>query len=155
MKKILKQNKGKWSMRNKLETEDYFVLVLTIMIIVVAIINILVRQKMFGKKTKKEIYDESLYNKRTYVNGETAIKPYWYFRNGVLHIRYNVDRCIKLSNDEVLKLKEELTENPSDKQGVLEKAWNFFSNTVGKPIIPDGVAEMEKRIKEYKNGFKN
>lgn len=110
---------------------------------------------MFGKKTKKEIYDESLYDKRTYVNGETAIKPYWYFRNGLIHIRYNVDRCIKLSNDEVLKLKEELTENPSDKQGVLEKAWNFFSNTVGKPIIHDGVAEMEKRIKEYNNGFKN
>ena len=101
-------------------------------------------------KTKKEMYD-----KRTYINGETAIKPYYYFRNGSLHVRYTVDRCMKLSSSEVAKLKDELTASPSYKQSVLRKAWSFFSVTVGKEILHDGIAELEKQIKEFKNGHKN
>ena len=101
-------------------------------------------------KTKKEMYD-----KRTYINGETAIKPYYYFRNGSLHVRYTVDRCMKLSYSEVAKLKDELTASPSYKQSVLKKAWSFFSVTVGKEIIHDGIAELEKQIKEFKNGHKD
>ena len=88
-------------------------------------------------KTKKEMYD-----KRTYINGETAIKPYYYFRNGSLHVRYTVDRCMKLSSSEVAKLKDELTASPSYKQSVLRKAWSFFSVTVGKEILHDGIAEL-------------
>ena len=103
-------------------------------------------------KTKKEMYDESLFDKRTYINGETAIKPYYYFRNGSLHVRYTVDRCMKLSSSEVARLKDELTASPSHKQSILEKAWNFFSVTVGKEIIHDGISELEKQIKEFKNG---
>lgn len=106
-------------------------------------------------KTKKEMYDESLFDKRTYINGETAIKPYYYFRNGSLHVRYTVDRCMKLSSSEVAKLKVDLTASPTDKQSILEKAWNFFSVTVGKEIIHDGIAELEKQIKEFKNGHKD
>lgn len=101
-------------------------------------------------KTKKEMYD-----KRTYINGETAIKPYYYFRNGSLHVRYTVDRCIKLSSSEVAKLKDELTASPSYKQSILRKAWSFFSVTVGKEIIHDGIAELEKQIKGFKNGHKD
>ena len=101
-------------------------------------------------KTKKEMYD-----KRTYINGETAIKPYYYFRNGSLHVRYTVDRCMKLSSSEVAKLKDELTASPSYKQSILRKAWSFFSVTVGKEILHDGIAELEKQIKEFKNGHKN
>ena len=101
-------------------------------------------------KTKKEVYD-----KRTYINGETAIKPYYYFRNGSLHVRYTVDRCMKLSSSEVAKLKDELTASPSYKQSILRKAWSFFSVTVGKEILHDGIAELEKQIKEFKNGHKN
>ena len=101
-------------------------------------------------KTKKEMYD-----KRTYINGETAIKPYYYFRNGSLHVRYTVDRCMKLSSSEVAKLKDELTASPSYKQSVLKKAWSFFSVTVGKEIIHDGIAELEKQIKGFKNGHKD
>lgn len=106
-------------------------------------------------KTKKEMYDESLFDKRTYINGETAIKPYYYFRNGSLHVRYTVDRCMKLSSSEVAKLKDELTARTAYKQSILKKAWNFFSVTVGKEIIHDGVAELEKQIKEFKNGYKD
>lgn len=106
-------------------------------------------------KTKKEMYDESLFDKRTYINGETAIKPYYYFRNGSLHVRYTVDRCMKLSSSEVAKLKDELTASPSYKQSILKKAWNFFSVTVGKEVIHDGIAELEKQIKEFKNGHKS
>ena len=101
-------------------------------------------------KTKKEMYD-----KRTYINGETAIKPYYYFRNGSLHVRYTVDRFMKLSSSEVAKLKDELTASPSYKQSVLRKAWSFFSVTVGKEILHDGIAELEKQIKEFKNGHKD
>ena len=106
-------------------------------------------------KTKKEMYDESLFDKRTYINGETAIKPYYYLRNGSLHVRYTVDRCMKLSSSEVAKLKAELTASPSYKQSILRKAWSFFSVTVGKEIIHDGIAELEKQIKEFKNGHKD
>ena len=106
-------------------------------------------------KTKKEMYNESLFDKRTYINGETAIKPYYYFRNGSLHVRYTVDRCMKLSSSEVARLKDELTANPAYKQSILEKAWNFLSVTVGKEIIHDGIAELEKQIKEFRNGRKD
>ena len=108
------------------------------------------------RKTKKDMYNESILDLRTYINGETAIKPYYYYRNGLLHVRYTVDRCIQLSDTEKAKLKMELTVNSTDKQSILEKYWNFFTTCVGKEIIADGVAEMEKRIKEYSgNGREN
>lgn len=110
---------------------------------------------MFDKKTKKQMYDESLFDLRTHINGETAIKPYYYLRNGLLHVRYTVDRCVELSSTEVAKLKVDLTASPADKQNVLAKAWNFFTVTVGKSIIMDGITELEKRIKGYENGHKN
>lgn len=90
------------------------------------------------------------------VNGETAIKPYYYLRNGVLHIRYTVDRCIKLSPAETEKLKKEMDSCPYDKQLVLAEAWNFFACFVRKNIIMDGVAELGRKIRELKeNGCKN
>ena len=83
---------------------------------------------------------------------ETAIKPFLFIKGNELHVRYTVDRCMKLSSSEVAKLKEELTANPTYKQSILKKAWNFFSVTVGKEIIHDGIAELEKQIKRFKNG---
>lgn len=110
----------------------------------------------FKKKTKKEMYDNMLFDMRTYINGETAIKPYYFLRNGVLHVRYTVDRCVKLSPTESARLKVDLTASPQDKQSVLAKAWNFFTVTVGKDIILDGIAELERQIKEFKkNGRKD
>ena len=86
---------------------------------------------------------------------ETAIKPFLFITGNELHVRYTVDRCMKLSLSEVARLKDELTANPASKQSILEKAWNFFSVTVGKGIIHDGIAELEKQIKEFRNGRKD
>lgn len=86
---------------------------------------------------------------------ETAIKPFLFIKGNELHVRYTVDRCMKLSPSEVAKLKDALTASPSYKQSILRKAWNFFSVTVGKVIIHDGIAELERQIKEFKNGHKD
>ena len=108
---------------------------------------------------KKDIYNNSIMDLRTYVNGETAIRPYYYFRNGYIHVRYTVDRCIELSETEVEKLKAEMSTSSEDKQNILAKAWNFFTTCVNKPIINDGIRELEKRINKFKenvgNGFKD
>lgn len=101
----------------------------------------------------KGFFKQNKSNNQVYVEGELAIKPYYYFRNGYLHIRYNVDRVIKLSETESAKLKLEMTANPSDKQSVLAKAWNFFEKTVCKPVIHDGLKEVEK--KGIFNGYTN
>ena len=96
--------------------------------------------------TKKDLYNEKpLIDVRTYIHGETAIKPYYYLRCGVLHVRYTVDRAIELSSTEVARLKVDMTSG--GKQEVLGKAWNFFENTVEKPIIEDGIVYADERLK--------
>lgn len=95
--------------------------------------------------TKIDSYKENpLIDMRTHIHGETAIKPYYYLRCGALHVRYIVDRVIELSSTEVAKLKVDMT--TGDKQEVLGKAWNFFENTVEKPIIEDGITYADKQI---------
>ena len=91
------------------------------------------------------------------INGETAIKPYYYLRNGLLHARYTVDRCIELSLSEIERIKAKVTENPSSKQEIFLNEWNFQTECVGKPVIFDGIAEIDRRIEGSKNedGFKN
>ena len=86
---------------------------------------------------------------------ETAIKPFLFIKGNELHVRYTVDRCMKLSSSEVAKLKDELTASPAYKQSILGKTWNFLSVAVGREIIHDGIAELEKQIKEFKNGRKD
>jgi hypothetical protein len=105
--------------------------------------------------TKKDMYDNSILDLRTHICGETAIKPYYYMRNGLLHVRYTVDRCVELTPSEVAKLKVDITANPENKQTILEEMWNFLTVSVERNIIHDGIAELEKRIEDYKNGFKN
>ena len=105
---------------------------------------------MTEKRTKKDEYNESLYDLRTYINGETCIKPYYYMRNGLLHVRYTVDRCVELSSTEEAKAKVDITLHPEEKQSILAKLWALISKQVGRPIIMDGIAELEKRIKGYK-----
>lgn len=108
--------------------------------------------------TKKELYDSSLYDMRTHVkvgeDDEIAIKPYYYLRNRLLHIRYTVDRCVELSEAEATEVKISLA-SIYDKQTALAKAWKFFTGNVEKPIIRDGVAEMERRIKEFLKDVRN
>ena len=96
--------------------------------------------------TKIDSYKENpLIDMRTHIHGETANKPYYYLRCGALHVRYTVDRAIELSSTEVAKLKVDMT--TGDKQEVLGKAWNFFENTVEKPIIEDGIVFADNRLK--------
>lgn len=93
------------------------------------------------------------------INGETAIKPYYYLRNGLLHARYTVDRCVELSEWEEARLKEELTAKPSWKQDTLRYHWELLTEQVGKTIMHDGIKAGEERMKElsrkYENGRKN
>lgn len=96
-------------------------------------------------------FESNKYSNLT-VNGETAIKPYYYLRNGLLHVRYTVDRCVELTEDETKRLIAKIRDKPWDKQGVLSEAWSFYADCVGKPIIRDGITEVEKRIKEYNVG---
>ena len=111
-------------------------------------------------RMKKDMYNACPYDMRTKVKigdeEEIAMKPYYYYRNGLLHIRYNVDRCIELTDSEKAKLKVDMA-STFDKQTLFARAWNFFTTCVEKPIIRDGIAEIEKRMHkgaEY-NGFKN
>ena len=99
--------------------------------------------------TKKDMYDNSILDLHTHICGETAIKPYYYMRNGLLHVRYTVDRCVELTPAEVTKLKVDITANPENKQKILEEMWNFLTVSVERKIIHDGIAEMERRIKQY------
>ena len=103
-------------------------------------------------KTKKQIYNESEYDLRTYINGELAIKPYFYYRNGLLHVRYLVDRCYELTKEEADELKKEIayTDNPADKQAVLAQAWQDCSDNPDKEFIKDGIMELEKRMEEFR-----
>jgi hypothetical protein len=100
--------------------------------------------------TKKDMYNENpLIDMRTHIHGETAIKPYYYYRCGVLHVRYTVDRAIELTPSESAKLKVDMT--TGDKQEVLAKAWNFFELTAEKSVIEDGIALIDKRLKGAEN----
>lgn len=83
---------------------------------------------------------------------ETAIKPFLFIKGNELHVRYTVDRCVELSGSEVSMIKDDLTKNPADKQNILSKAWNFATVCLQKTIIMDGIAELEKQIKGFKNG---
>lgn len=96
--------------------------------------------------TKKDIYNANpLVDMRTHINGETAIKPYYYFRCGVLHVRYTVDRAIELTPAESAKLKVDMT--TGDKQEILGKTWNMLEKTIERPIIQDGIAYVDEKLK--------
>ena len=84
----------------------------------------------------------------TIINGETAIKPYYYMRNGILHARYMVDRAVELSESEEKEIKERITLAPYNKQDIFSKSWNLLTVYVGKPIIFDGIKAGEEKMKE-------
>lgn len=84
----------------------------------------------------------------TIINGETAIKPYYYMRNGVLHARYTVDRAVELSESEEKEIKEKITLEPYNKQEIFSKQWNLLTVYVGKPILFDGIKAGEEKMKE-------
>lgn len=90
---------------------------------------------------------------RCIINGDIAVKPYYYLRNGFLHVRHTVDRAVNLSKDEEMRIKEELTEAPARKQQILGREWNLQTVMNGKPIIMDGIKAAEERIKILSSMF--
>ena len=90
---------------------------------------------------------------RCIINGDIAVKPYYYLRNGLLHVRYTVDRAVNLSKDEEMRVKEELTEAPVQKQQILGREWNLQTVMNEKPIIMDGIKAAEERMNELSSRF--
>ena len=97
-----------------------------------------------GKKTKKDIYNESLYDQRTYINvnnNELDVmkeinrggKVYYYLRNGLLHVRYSVTRFIKMSDAELKELRERLSRS-NDKQQEMLSEWKFQTGNLEKEV---------------------
>ena len=84
---------------------------------------------------------------------ETGIKPVFFLKGKRLFVRYAVDRAVDLSKDEVMRIKEELDENPAYKQQILGKEWNLQTVMNEKPVIMDGIKAGEKRMCELSSKF--
>lgn len=83
---------------------------------------------------------------RCVINGDIAVKPYYYMRNGLLHVRHTVDRAVNLSKDEEMRVKEELDKAPAQKQQILGREWNLQTVMNEKPVIMDGIKAAEERM---------
>ena len=90
---------------------------------------------------------------RCIINGDIAIKPYYYLRNGLLHVRHTVDRAVGLSKDEEMRIKEELNKDPVQKQQILGREWNLQTVMNEKPVIMDGIKAAEGRMDELSGRF--
>lgn len=102
---------------------------------------------------KKDIYNASSIDLRTHVRLSDSeeemqqeldrnCKRYYYYRNGLLHVRYRVRRYIELSDSEAKRLREELGKT-YDKQSALSKEWKFQQGNLGKE------AKSELKTCEY------
>lgn len=91
--------------------------------------------------------------RNVYVEGVKVSKPYFYVRNGLLHVKGNFDKCIELSQAEVQNLKDRLNScsyGAEEKQEVLYAFWQFCEKELKKTVIRDGLLEIERRIKNNK-----
>lgn len=89
--------------------------------------------------------------KNVYIEGIKVSKPYFYVRNSLLHVKGNFDKCIELSQDEFENLKDLLNHfsyGAEEKQAVLYSFWQFCEKELGKPVIQDGLREIERRIRK-------
>lgn len=95
-------------------------------------------------KTKKEMYNESLIDKRTYINinnNELDVmkeidrggKAYYYLRNGLLHVRYSITRFVEMSDTELKELRERLSKS-KDKQQEMLAEWKFQTGNLEKEV---------------------
>lgn len=88
--------------------------------------------------------------KNVYIDDVKVSKPYFYMRNGLIHVKGNFDKCIELSTAEVKILKDMLQSTSygsEEKQDILYFFWQFCEKELKKPIIQDGLSLIEKRIK--------
>lgn len=83
---------------------------------------------------------------RVVINGRVAIKPYYYYRDGLLHCRYTIDDCVIVTEAEANRLKSELDKDCVHKQAILAKAWNLQTAFVEKTIY-DGVIAIDEKMK--------
>ena len=91
------------------------------------------------------------------VNGENAIMPYYYIRNGLLHIKYEVDRCIELAYEEAEKVKERIIACPKNKQAILADAFHYYADVCHKKVESDGIACADHNLQKLRleHGYKN
>ena len=90
---------------------------------------------------------------RCIINGDIAVKPYYYLRNRLLHVRHTVDRAVDLSKDEEMRIKEELNKDPAQKQQILGREWNLQTVMNEKPVIMDGIKAAEERMNVLSGRF--
>lgn len=86
------------------------------------------------------------------INGETAIKPYFYLKNKKLHCRYSVDKCVFLSDTEEQRIKEEIIKNPACKQDILKKNWSLLVDFVQKKLY-DGIQVVNEFMENKRKGL--
>ena len=80
------------------------------------------------------------------------IKPYYFLRDKVLHVRYNVDEAMKLSDAEADRIKAELDEGGAGcKQDVLARNWQVFEGAVGKETF-DGTRYANEKMARARQG---
>lgn len=92
--------------------------------------------------------------------GKKGDKEYYYYRNGLLHVKHVVDECVELSASERKDLLERLAEMPYDKQAVLEDEWSFQVLCLKKKCHRDGIGKARENFhrmsdvyrKEGRNG---
>ena len=84
------------------------------------------------------------------VNGETAQMPYYYIRNGLLHIKYEVDRCIILKPEEAEEVKARIIARPKQKQAILADAFHYYADVCGKKVEKDGIECADRNLMRLK-----
>lgn len=116
---------------------------------------------MTEKRTKKDEYNESLYDLRTYINvnnNELDVmkeidrdsKAYYYLRNGLLHIRYSVTRFVEMSDTELKELRERLSKS-KDKQQELLSEWEFQTGNLEKEVKDVQRQKTWEHIQSHEN----
>ena len=90
---------------------------------------------------------------RVIVDGNVAIKPYFYIRNKHLHVRFTSDKCVPLTDTELEKVYKSLDEHPENKQEVFAEMWSIVANLLDRPLY-DGVKVADKIVegKRQRNG---
>lgn len=84
---------------------------------------------------------------RVIVDGNVAIKPYFYIRNKHLHVKFASDKCIELTESELNALYKKLTEHPEKKQDIFEETWSVVANLDNRPLL-DGVRVADKFMED-------
>lgn len=87
--------------------------------------------------------------KRTIVDGNVAVKPYFYIRNKNLHVRYVCDKCVKLTDNELAVLYKHLDEHPEKKQEIFAETWSIVANLNKRPV-EDGIKTADKIMDEQR-----